>query len=153
MTPFDMALSLVGTMGFGAVGWIATNFVARPLLRVYELRERVWEELLFTANVTVFEGDEYAASVATLRRFAAQASAIDRAWPRYMRRLLQWWRIDLAAAAEGLLGLSNTLGPGVGARADFLRQIEVALALAKSNDGGPDHNAEQGARATTQTAG
>jgi hypothetical protein len=133
MTPFETALSLAGTVGLGAIGWLATNFVARPLLRVYELRERVWEELLFTANVTVFEGDDYAASVGMLRRFAAQASAIDRAWPPYMRRLLRWREIDLAAAARALLGLSNTLGTSVGAPADFRDQLERALSFRSSD--------------------
>ena len=43
MTPFDPAISIGGTVPLGAAGWFATNFVARPLLRVYELRERVLE--------------------------------------------------------------------------------------------------------------
>jgi hypothetical protein len=152
MTSLDTALSLVGTMGLGAVGWIATNFVARPLLRVYELRERVGEELLFTANVSVFEVDEYAESVRKLRRFAAQAAAVDRAWPGYMRKLLAWFGIDLAAAAEGLLGLSNTLGPEVGARVDFVRQVEAALALGRTDDRRPDGKANRRTRGTAQTA-
>jgi hypothetical protein len=116
------------------MAWFATNFAARPLLRVYELRERVWEELLFTANVTLFEVDEYASSVNTLRRFAAQAAAIDRAWPRYLHLVLTWFGVDLRAAAQGLLGLSNTLGRSVTAQNEFLRQIENALSLSRAED-------------------
>ena len=43
-------LSLVASVALGALGWIATNFIARSILRVYELRERVWEELLVSAK-------------------------------------------------------------------------------------------------------
>src|SRR4051812_7383595 len=54
MSPFE-AVSVGGTVGLGAAGGVATHFVAPPLVRVYELREQVWEELLFTANVTFFD--------------------------------------------------------------------------------------------------
>jgi hypothetical protein len=55
MSPVDATLSVAGAVALGCAGWFATNFLARPLLRVYELREKVWEELLVTANVTMFD--------------------------------------------------------------------------------------------------
>src|SRR5690349_18305815 len=77
-------VSLLGSVPLGAAGWVATNFVARPVLRVYELREHAWEELLFTSNVDLLH-DRYDESVVRLRRLAAQVSAIDAAWPPYLR--------------------------------------------------------------------
>jgi hypothetical protein len=128
----DTLLSLIGTIAVGAAGWCATNFLARPLLRVYELRERVWEELLFTANVSMFDEPDYAESVQKLRRFSVQASALDCAWPSYLRRSLALAGIDLTKAARGLLGLSNTLGTSDGQKIEFREQIGVALRLPRT---------------------
>src|SRR5260221_8294016 len=91
-------VSLVGSVLLGAVGWIATNFIARPILRAYELRERVWEELLVSANVSVLDGADYARGVENLRRCAAQASALDVAWPRVLRWVLHSLPLDLREA-------------------------------------------------------
>src|SRR5713101_3981647 len=103
-------VSLIGSVLLGALGWMATNFIARPILRAYELRERVWEELLVSANVSVLDGEHYARGVENLRRCAAQASALDVAWPRVLRWVLKTLRLDLREAGTALLGLSNTFG-------------------------------------------
>jgi hypothetical protein len=132
MSPVDATLSVAGAVALGCAGWFATNFVARPLLRVYELREKVWEELLFTANVSLFDGIDYAESVAKLRRLSVQASALEIAWPSYIRGALALAGIDLAAAAQGLLGLSNTIGTSDGAKLEFRAQVEAALHLPHS---------------------
>jgi hypothetical protein len=123
-------LSLVASVALGALGWIATNFVARPILRAYELRERVWEELLVSANVSVFDGDDYARGVENLRRCAAQASAFDVAWPVVLRWVLHTLRLDLREATTALLGLSNTFGvTGSGDALLYRRQAGKALRL------------------------
>ena len=96
-------LSLIGSVLLGALGWMATNFIARPILRAYELRERVWEELLVSANVSVLDGEHYTRSVENLRRCAAQASALDVGWPHVLRWVLKALRIDLREAATALL--------------------------------------------------
>jgi hypothetical protein len=129
MSPVDATLSVAGAVALGCAGWFATNFLARPLLRVYELREKVWEELLVTANVTMFDDGVFEDSMAKLRRFSAQASALDIVWPSYMRGVLAVARIDLAAAAQGLLGLSNTIGMSIGGDGAYREQIETALRL------------------------
>jgi hypothetical protein len=123
-------LSLVASVALGALGWIATNFIARPILRAYELRERVWEELLVSANVSVFDGADYSRGVENLRRCAAQASALDVAWPPILRCVLHTLRLDLREATTALLGLSNTFG--VSGRPDaslYRRQAGKALRL------------------------
>src|SRR5712692_6726149 len=61
-------LSLIGSVLVGVLGWIAANFIARPILRAYELRECVWEELLVSANVSVLDGEHYTRSVEKPRR-------------------------------------------------------------------------------------
>ena len=52
-------LSLVASVPLGGLGWLATNFIARPILRVYELREKAWEEILATANISMLDGSLY----------------------------------------------------------------------------------------------
>jgi hypothetical protein len=70
----------------------------------------VWEELLCSANVSIVDGADYARGVENLRRCAAQASALDVAWPPILRWLLHTLRLDLREATTALLGLSNTFG-------------------------------------------
>jgi hypothetical protein len=115
-------LSLIASVALGALGWIATNFIARPILRAYELRERVWEELLVSANVSILDGDDYSRGVENLRRCAAQASALDVAWPSILRWVLHMMRLDLHEATTALLGLSNTFGVSGSADAMFYRR-------------------------------
>ena len=94
------------------------------------MRERVWEELLVSANVSVFDGADYARRVENLRRCAAQASALDVAWPPVLRWVLNTLRLDLHEATTALLGLSNTFG--VSGRSDasvYRRQAGKALRL------------------------
>src|SRR5258706_14020263 len=99
-------LSLILSLALGALGWVAANLVAKPILRAYELREKAWEEMLIIADLSPLEGDQFEGSRNVLRRLAAQASAIDAAWPRQLRWLLKHLRLDLLEASAGLLGLS-----------------------------------------------
>ena len=122
-------VSLLGSIPLGALGWLATNFVARPILRAHELREKVWEELLVSANVSLFEAGLYERTAESLRRCAAQASALDVAWPSTLRWVLRLLRIDLREAAMGLLGFSNTFGRPNPDSAGFLRQAAASLRL------------------------
>jgi hypothetical protein len=120
--------SLILSIPLGALGWVATNFVARPILRAYELREKVWEEMLVTANVSMLDGARFQQSGESLRRLAAQASAIDAAWPHPLRWLLKRLRLDLNDASTSLLGLSNTFGVSPDAW-NYRRSASVALGL------------------------
>jgi hypothetical protein len=122
-------VSLLASIPLGALGWIATNFVARPILRVYDLRERVWEELLVSANLSIFDAGRYEQTVENLRRCAAQASALYVAWPGLLRWVLWTLGFDLQLAAENLLGLSNTCGRDGSGPADYRSQAGRALRL------------------------
>ena len=121
-------LSLVASVPLGALAWIATNFVARPVLRAYELRERAWEEILVTANVSMLDGALHEQSGERLRRLAAQAAALDAVWPRGLRFVLTHLRLDLREASAGLLGLANTFGISPDAHGYRIRAT-AALAL------------------------
>jgi hypothetical protein len=129
VVPSYGVMSLLGSIPLGALGWISTNFAARPILRAYELRERVWEELLITANVSIFDEGRYEQSVGNLRRFAAQASALDVIWPRPLRWVLRHLGLDLREASVGLLGLSNTLGVIGHEPLGYRRRVQAALRL------------------------
>ena len=122
-------ISLLASIPLGALGWFATNFVARPILRAYELREKVWEELLVSSNLLIFDGEAYAQSSNNLRRYAAHASALDVSWPRTLRWLLRALKLDLAAASQALLGLSNVGGAASPDALDYRRRAAAALHL------------------------
>jgi hypothetical protein len=89
----------------------------------------VWQELLYTANVGLFDGTDYQEAVAKLRRFSVEASALDIAWPRYIRSALALSGIDLRAASRALLGLSNTIATSDSMKLEFREQVQLALRL------------------------
>lgn len=63
-----------------------------------------------TANVAFVDGDRLRSSMDNLRRLAAQASALDAAWPAHLKWILRRLGINLSGASRALLGLSNKLG-------------------------------------------
>jgi hypothetical protein len=107
MPPYAL-ISLLLSIPLGALGWIATNLIARPILHAYEIREKAWEEMLMMADTSAFDGDQIEPARTALRRLAARASALDAAWPSPLRWLLKRLQLDLREASAGLLGLSNT---------------------------------------------
>lgn len=117
----------------GSTSWFATHLIAKPVVEVLELRKRVWEELLVTANFGATDEARYQETVQRLRRLAAQASALDVAWPSWSRWVLQdLLRQDLAGAAKHLLGLSNTLWAVDGGAWEHRSGVQIALRLPQS---------------------
>jgi len=111
----------------GIVGWFATHFFARPLLKAYEYREKAHELIFYTANVLPEDGDRFQESVDELRRVAAQMDALLAVMPWYCRRLMVYLRIDLRRAASGLTGLSNSLGAKDGSKKVHRNHVEKDL--------------------------
>ena len=121
-------VSLLLSIPLGALGWVATNLIARPLLHAHEIREKAWEEILMTADTSSLDGHQIEPARIALRRLAARASALDAAWPSPLRWLLRALRIDLREASAGLLGLSNTFAFSAEA-GDYRRRACLALGL------------------------
>src|SRR5947199_8018080 len=115
----DVALSL----GAGVIAWFATHFLARPLLKVYEFREKAHELIFYTANVTSDDEKRYQDSVDELRRLAAQVEALAAVMPPFCGKILSWFHINLIPAARGLTGLSNSLGTKDGSKGFHREQI------------------------------
>ncbi len=140
---FDVT-QLIVPFALGGAGWFATNYIAKPILRLRRLREAVHEEIFFTKNI----GWENASGTRdaekkkeeearrhqaenTFRRLAAQMSAAKVGWPRYLACYLRILKYDLDKAVKGLTGLSNGLAEP-DSHTQFVTQIEKALSLPRS---------------------
>jgi hypothetical protein len=129
-----LMLANLFTMFFGAVaGWFGTHFLTRPLLKVYEYREKVHQLVFYTANVgeTALADDpkQFKDMSDELRRLAAQIAALAASMPPYCKPILAWLHIDLAAASRGLISFSNSLIKGDGSKLVYRQTIERALRL------------------------
>jgi hypothetical protein len=106
------------TAGFlgGAAAWFATNFWGRPIAKLFELRLQAQETILFRANIGPYLADAERLPKASdeLRRIAAKIGGIAATSPPAIRWLLRRRGYDLPAAAENLIGLSNTLAEPYG---------------------------------------
>ena len=135
----DTILPLIGTFLVGAAGWFITHFLAGPILRFYRLRDRIWEELVFTANVRNSTHDEsrYNKAADDLRRLAAELDAIRLSAPWPVRTFLSYRKYDLGGAFQGLIGFANTLADRKGERAANRFDIEKALKFPMTYDKRP----------------
>jgi hypothetical protein len=127
-------LSNLFVMFFGAMaGWFGTHFLTRPLLKVYEYREKAHELVFYTANVgeTELEDDpkQFEDVSDELRRLAAQIAALSASMPPYCKPILACFHIDLPAATRGLTGFSNSLAARDGSKLVHRQTIENALRL------------------------
>lgn len=114
--------------GFGAIGWVATNFFAAPLLKFYRTRTLVHESLIFTANVASFSEKEEIQSARTeLRRHASAIFALSATAPRQITNFLLKRGYNLELAAKGLIGFSNSVELDDGSKAIHRNQIEVGF--------------------------
>jgi hypothetical protein len=120
---------VVGAIGAG-IGWAATEFLARPIRKFYDLRSEVIQKMALYANVPARANEEQDGKVTVLDVSEAEAAKLDEArdvtrdmatrmrafafnetWAAWVLRL----RYDPWRAAEGLIGVSNTVhiyGPG-----------------------------------------
>src|SRR5437867_2404222 len=126
-----MILQTIGSLLAGAIGaalgWVALEFVARPIRRFYDLRGEIIRRMAQYANVRARYKEERdepnrvteltlsEAEIAKLdearhaiRDLATQmrAFALNETFAKWILLLL---RYDLHKASEGLFGVSNTL--------------------------------------------
>ncbi len=108
---FSAIASVVTTLLLGAIGWIGAAFFARHIVKFYDLRGRVREELYYTANVPGWSVDKEHVKEAQdhLRRLAAQLAALEVALTPPLPKLVAYLGYDLKKAAEGMTGLANSL--------------------------------------------
>jgi hypothetical protein len=123
-------LPVVGTIALGAIGWFLSQFLARPLVRFFDLRQQAHEQLFFTANV--YSGTEEASrferACEDLRRTAAQLSACESCMLSPLRRLIYSLGYDIGRTIRGLTGLSNVLERH-DEKAIFRHEVELGLKL------------------------
>jgi hypothetical protein len=140
---------IVGAIGAG-IGWAATEFVARPIRKFYDLRADVIRmvsqyantrarfheerrsdgEILISENHALSESDiaklhevegAMRALAAQLRGFAYNESIANRA--------LRLAGFDPKKASEGLFGIANTIDTTGDSRIKFKRMVTEALRL------------------------
>src|SRR5271154_4826914 len=125
--------SAITSFLLGVLGWIVINSFGKPLLDFLSLRSEVHEEIIFTNNVgkMVEHTDDYDKAVESLRRLGARVQAMNAnvsvsSLP-FVFLPLRWFLskqgYDLAKAARGLIGLSNSLAVTDGGRAYETKSI------------------------------
>ncbi len=122
------------------VGWIVTNFLAKPYLDFRKLRSQVHEEIIFTANAAPMDVKDprYREVADTLRRLGAKVLTTNKTESRLLRWYLPRWGYDLAKAGNNLIGLSNSLVEHHPAhRVLFTDSIQVGLKLQR--DSAPEY--------------
>jgi hypothetical protein len=142
----DKLVSFILPLLGGSIGWFATKFFAEPLLAFYDLRNKIFEELIVTGNILVpdekhqwaaweeeAERKRYQAAYETLRRYAAQLAAIKQTSHRLPMRYIDYKEYDLKRAAEGLIGVANCLArPASNERALARNEVEIGLQLPRT---------------------
>ena len=123
-------LPVVGTFAVGAFGWLITHFLADPLLQFGRLRRDIYENLVFTANVSAIVRDDILQdAMSKLRRDGAKLTAL---WHSTFPVIRWWWGYrgyKIEDASRALIGLSNSLTTENGQRAVFRNRIDRALKL------------------------
>ena len=125
-------LSNLFAMFFGAMaGWFGTHFFTRPLLKVYEYREKVHELIFYIYSVGEIDGNpkQFDDVSDELRRLAAQIAALSASMPPYCKKILAYFRVDLPSASRGLTSFSKSLAAADGSKSDHRQTIEKALRL------------------------
>ena len=112
-------------------GWFLANFFAKPLIVFWDLKKRIYEEILYTANIGNIDEDKtnYMESKKSLRRLGAQIKAINATAPKLLRRLISAQEYDLTKAGNGLIGLSNCLSSNDGSRGAHRKSVQFGLKL------------------------
>lgn len=137
-------LSALSVILLGAIGWVALEFIGRPIRSFFDLRREIHRQLLFLANVPAVKPvddyiragmSEHQKALAairnvekTFRDLGTQMLAFGESeWPA--GRLIGLVGFDARAAGRALIGLSNNVN-GYGAeRADFRAGVFKALRL------------------------
>jgi len=128
-------LSVIGTILLGGAGWLATEFFGKQVIRFYDLRRKVHEELIYTANVGGNIGDDpewqerLEKAQRDLRRLAAQLHAVASSATPFTKYYLERFKYGPEQAGDSLIGYSNTLTAPDYSRAGHRYGAEKALRL------------------------
>jgi hypothetical protein len=126
-----VASSALGFVG-GLLGWFATNYFGRTLLRFWDLRLEAHETMFLYADVSADRPASLARAEdgsARLRQLGAKIDALRVALPRPLCLFLHMRNYNLRSAALGLIGLSNSLGARDTDAVGFRVQAQRALRL------------------------
>ncbi|HQA35415.1 MAG TPA: hypothetical protein PLD41_16455, partial [Casimicrobium huifangae] len=133
-TPMDDKLIsvFVGIVA-GAVGYWVTTFWMKPILRYRELRSKVLSDLIYFAQVINADGLNermqklYEERIEANRRSSAELTACLLELPRWYKALLRCRGYNPEAAAQDLIGFSNTTD--YDAAAKRVGRIKAALGI------------------------
>ena len=139
MLSLDQLLSGLSVLALGAFGWIALEFIGRPIRLFLDLRREIRRQMFFLANVAVpieysvdylneLKRMEDAQKV--LRDLGAQAMALGES-ESLASTVLKILGFDSFAAGSSLIGLSNSLPKYGVERAEHRKAVETALRLHK----------------------
>ena len=136
--------SAIASFLLGGVGCFAAFLLGKPWLDFLNLRSQVHEEIIFTGNIgpMVKGTPAYDKAEESLRRLAAKVNATNATAATSITalRLLRWYLsrdgYDLTKAADGLMGLSNSMGdnPNDLFRAVHTNSIQVGLNLPRDRN-------------------
>jgi hypothetical protein len=101
--------SVLGFVG-GIFAWFATNYWGRILLRFWDLRLEAHETMYLYANVRPVDLTRLQEGSTDLRKLGAKIDGLRAVLPSALSWYLRVRRYDLRLAAQGLTGLSNSLG-------------------------------------------
>jgi hypothetical protein len=129
-------LGTIASLLLGGVGWVATNFIAKPYLDFRNLRSQVDEEIIFTGNVAPIDVKDprYRVVSDSLRRLGAKVLTTNKTESPLLRRVLSKQGYDLVKAGNSLIGLSNSLVDSHPAhRVGYTDMIQVGLKLPRDS--------------------
>jgi hypothetical protein len=122
--------SVLGFVG-GILAWFGVNYWGRSLLRFWDLRLEAHETMYLYANVYANRPADLARAQegsAHLRKLGAKIDGLRAVLPPPLPWYLRVRGYDLHSAAEGLTGLSNSLGVNDGDMVRFRVQAQKTCA-------------------------
>ncbi|MHB1093451.1 hypothetical protein [Thiobacillus sp.] len=129
----DKLISVFIGIVAGAAGYWITTFWMKPILRYRELRRKVLSDLIYFAQVINADGLNermqklYAERIESNRRSSAELIACLLELPHWYRALLQYRGCNPEAAAQDLIGFSNTTD--YDAAAKRVERIKTSLGI------------------------
>ena len=129
----DKLISVFVGVVAGAVGYWITTFWMKPILRYGELRSKVLRDLIYFAQVINADGLNermqklYEERIESNRRSSAELIACLLELPQWYRVLLRCRGYNPEAAAQDLIGFSNTTEYDAAARR--VERIKIALGI------------------------
>ncbi|SRR6266852_5104553 len=129
--------SVLGFVG-GIIAWFATNYWGRSLLRFWDVRLEAHETMYLYANVYADRPADLARAQegsANFRKLGAKIDGLRAILPPLLSWYLRVRGYDLRLAAQGLTGLSNSLGVKDGDMVRFRVQAQKNLCLPTDPEG------------------